>query len=722
MSDQELRKFIPKYGDRKAIQEHIKESTGYQNKEKKNALLCRLREKLKSKTSRQSDAKVGKDRLCGNQNARKDSRKVDIGWMNYCKDSNTYKQVKCKKGGGTRTVDLSKWCTEEDVISKGKELFFPHGRSVVGHEGDFSFKLMNFAQEEIILKGSTIEQIYNETCLSRLKFYLASKKIDQFTDSCETTTATRVSDDVIVGTDTGSLTLSPSLPDVQYQLLVSMGDVENGQQGPQSDVTGVFTFPVQTGAPKLPIQVQVPSNAECVNGVNTVPAIEDPFVTTESTETAVPMAADAESEVTGVFPVHTSTPKVPVQVQLPSNIELLNNVHTGAVVGNPHVNTGDMHTTVLMAADGHHDGNTVDDSHNFPNVSSDILATQRAILNDLETTVDFGPVHESRQAKKVHVNRVRVLKDMIDVFKGDINPFEDKILVEMVLPNGEVEIGEDSGGVLRDCLTQFWSDFYSQCAVGQKEKVPYLRHDFGTEEWESVGKIIVLGWKQVRYFPISISPVIMEMTVKGVSTRNIVDAFFNVISQSEATTFKSALENFDMVDSEELVEVLDIHQARKLATEINIKDIVTEIAHKEILQEPRFIIECWAKYLRNFDIDLEELYNSLEPTTQRVLKRLKIDDSVQTRESSTFNFLKKFIRDCDTVQLERFLRFCTGSNLLSVEVIYIRFNQLSGIMRRPVAHTCGCVLELSIDYENYLDFKHEFDSVLRSEIWVMDIV
>lgn len=67
--------------------------------------------------------------------------------------------------------------------------------------------------------------------------------------------------------------------------------------------------------------------------------------------------------------------------------------------------------------------------------------------------------------------------------------------ITRVLPNGEREIAEDSGGVLRDLLTEYWTSFYELCTLGRDAKVPSLRHDFGAVEWEAVARILVYGYR-----------------------------------------------------------------------------------------------------------------------------------------------------------------------------------------------------------------------------------
>ena len=62
-----------------------------------------------------------------------------------------------------------------------------------------------------------------------------------------------------------------------------------------------------------------------------------------------------------------------------------------------------------------------------------------------------------------------------------------------------------------------------------------------------------------------------------------------------------------------------------------------------------------------------------------------------------------------------------GSNLILGKKIAVRFVVQTEFTRR-IPHTCSCVLELSYDFKNYMDFRSEFNGVLESNVWVMDIV
>ena len=57
-----------------------------------------------------------------------------------------------------------------------------------------------------------------------------------------------------------------------------------------------------------------------------------------------------------------------------------------------------------------------------------------------------------------------------------------------------------------------------------------------------------------------------------------------------------------------------------------------------------------------------------------------------------------------------------------IKKITIRFVAFgSDFTRRPIAHTCGAVLEIPHNYDTFLQLRTEFNSVLESNIWVMDI-
>ncbi|KAL4226851.1 hypothetical protein ACF0H5_014830 [Mactra antiquata] len=324
----------------------------------------------------------------------------------------------------------------------------------------------------------------------------------------------------------------------------------------------------------------------------------------------------------------------------------------------------------------------------------------------------------------VKLHRGHVLNEMVNSFKAiDLN--NDTGRFQTIMPNGKIEIAEDGGGVTRDSLTEFWDEFYEQCTLGTSQKVPFLRHDFDEEEWRAVAKIICFGWTSQGYFPLQLSLPFMEQSIFGLFTTDVAESFYKVVPDHESKCLRNAITDFSKIDLEELLDVLDAHDVRKSPNQSNIARIVQEIAHKELIQTPMFVAYCWGDILKNILItedQLNELYLNLKPSPRSVIKLLSFPDTMTIEETSVSQHLKRFVRELDSDHLRKFLRFTTGSDLMIIKTIYVSFVNVTGFARRPVAHTCSCMLEISSSYESYPQFRSEFISVLESNIWIMDII
>ena len=71
-------------------------------------------------------------------------------------------------------------------------------------------------------------------------------------------------------------------------------------------------------------------------------------------------------------------------------------------------------------------------------------------------------------------------------------------------------------------------------------------------------------------------------------------------------------------------------------------------------------------------------------------------------------------------ELKLFLRFVTGCSVCITSKIEVKFNNLAGVARRPIARTCDFVLELPTSYLNDDDFCCEFNTIFNTtehEFW-----
>lgn len=79
--------------------------------------------------------------------------------------------------------------------------------------------------------------------------------------------------------------------------------------------------------------------------------------------------------------------------------------------------------------------------------------------------------------RTLRIRREQVLQDMIQVFSFD-EIMNCSIKVVMVDARGNDEMGEDEKGIYRDATACFWHQFYLTCTMGERQRVPTLRHDF----------------------------------------------------------------------------------------------------------------------------------------------------------------------------------------------------------------------------------------------------
>lgn len=142
-------------------------------------------------------------------------------------------------------------------------------------------------------------------------------------------------------------------------------------------------------------------------------------------------------------------------------------------------------------------------------------------------------------------------------------------------------------------------------------------------------------------------------------------------------------------------------------THRNLKDILLKVAHKQLIQKPRYAAEKLSLIAGHFlkdafasPQDVLRTYEDKKPTTRKFLKLLDASPPTQA-ENKSFGFLQQYIRGLGDAGLRRLLRFLTGSDVICVNKVEVLFTPTVGLARRPAAHTCGPVLELPWTHTAY---------------------
>lgn len=309
---------------------------------------------------------------------------------------------------------------------------------------------------------------------------------------------------------------------------------------------------------------------------------------------------------------------------------------------------------------------------------------------------------------------------------------KDQIEYQFVDPRGVTEMGRGCG-VTRDVYSSFWVEISDSYLIGEQERVPYVRHDLYKEEWEAIGMIFVKGFLDTGYFPSNLSKAFINYCLFGeTSSEVLIESFKNYVSADERQLLLTALEGNEeaIYSSDDMLDFLDVFKCRSALTKNNAKEIVMEIARQELIQKPYIMAACWSKSFDELkshpefssEKSLGDLLERVQPNAKRVINLLEVNPS-DDAERDIIGYLKRYIKGLDSANIKKFLRFLTGSDIIVVDVIKIQFiKNVTPFARRPIAHTCGPVLELPVLYNNFCELREDFSNILSLNTWEMNIV
>ncbi|CAC5426269.1 unnamed protein product [Mytilus coruscus] len=315
---------------------------------------------------------------------------------------------------------------------------------------------------------------------------------------------------------------------------------------------------------------------------------------------------------------------------------------------------------------------------------------------------DFRVSHPSpmmTETQKIRVHRSDLLNDMITIFKQQ-DIIQRNLMFEYVN-----EIGSDLDGVSRDVYSSFfWIEFLRCSSEGEDCRIPALNSRWQADEWMSIGRIMAKDYLDDQIFPLQLSKVttiVIALGEETVTSADLFNSFLHFVSQTDRDLIQAALkDDLKGEDKDELLDLLERFQCSINPSKDNMKSIIDKIAHKELIQKPKYAMDNMAITRREtfmgtfLSIDkLLEIYVNLEPTPRKFFKLLKASP-ITNSDNASLRFFQQYVRGQNTVSLRKLLRFLTGSETITVPKIDISFTQLEGFNRRPIARTCGPSLEL----------------------------
>ena len=111
---------------------------------------------------------------------------------------------------------------------------------------------------------------------------------------------------------------------------------------------------------------------------------------------------------------------------------------------------------------------------------------------------------------------------------------------------------------------------------------------------------------------------------------------------------------------------------------------------------------------RKSPTEFQALHSKLSVSASKVISMLETPSVSNPAEERVCQYLTTMIGNMQPNKLRLFMRFVTGASVCIASKIIVTTNNVGGLARRPIAHTCDSTLELTVPYSHeriYADFE-----------------
>ncbi|KAL5020386.1 hypothetical protein ScPMuIL_003278 [Solemya velum] len=367
-------------------------------------------------------------------------------------------------------------------------------------------------------------------------------------------------------------------------------------------------------------------------------------------------------------------------------------------------------------------GNT--DNEEFENVP----VVRQSVANDLDSAVAALRTTLTDATITISVRRSEVLVDLMAYYE------DPEIVGKSVTVEYIGEEGFDLGGVTADMFTTFWARAASVYFHGNEALVPFLPPHRLEEEpnYVLLGRVYTHSTAVLGYVPVQLcrsTVMVLVYNDTNVSEDVLLEDLLLYLDEIDKELIVAGLGDFSSLSERMLEDLQDLFIRFEMGCvlkEDTFRSQVVNMARNELCIKPRSLCEWMRRGIPDGHIqyfwfrltvdELNILYTFLKPSVGKVVAKIRTSiHHLSGNENRAFNYLKDFVKSLDADELEVFLQFVTGHRTIPIHPIIVEFVDLSGVQRRPIAHTCGNVLELPHTYDSYEEFQTEFRNLLLSD-------
>lgn len=358
------------------------------------------------------------------------------------------------------------------------------------------------------------------------------------------------------------------------------------------------------------------------------------------------------------------------------------------------------------------------------------------LVREVETCLAHLKKLLTSAENQVQVRREHIVEDLMNIYT-------DPTILQSYLHISVLgELGSDWGGVSRDVFTSFWNEVTLLYFKGHDAHVPYLPPHKMEEErnFLLMGRILAHSTAILGYIPISICKSCMMVIIYNtthIESNTLLEDFLLFVDLKDRVLIQEALNDFSTLSEEQIQDLQNLFYQFEMGCilkEETFRDQLLNMARNELCLKPRSLCEKLRQGIPEVHFDqfwsqmtidhIGILHARLKPTPEKVIKCLKLSEPLgllDIRKRKVFQYFKDFIDQLNDEDLQKLLQFVTGQNCVPKQHISVVFSNLSGAERRPMAHTCGYIIEIPESYDNYDDFEREFRTLLQSDILRFDV-
>lgn len=331
------------------------------------------------------------------------------------------------------------------------------------------------------------------------------------------------------------------------------------------------------------------------------------------------------------------------------------------------------------------------------------------------------------------LRRLHIYSDMMTLFE---NP--DIVCQYPFWVRFEGEKGIDTGGLTREAFSAFWEKAYLKHFDGSPLLRPMMCAGLNDITLQTLGRILSVGYLTCGFLPVRIAfptlAAILLRSTPALSADILLNTFRESLTPVDCNTINEAMQcksAYPQKLTTKLIDLFSRYDCLEVPKAENILRLCQHSAHYLFIDKPFSVISDMGKGIPEqhhafWDekgvLGLYYLYLALTVTPEKALECIEEPVFLDPAEQRVFNYLIQYVGRMKVEEVQRFLWFCTGSSVCISTPMKVVFNGLSGLERRPIAHTCDCKLELPRTYSSFLDFATEFTAILAHEDngWKMD--